>query len=164
MCLGWCYHAFPWNHLAVVSLAHLVVLSCSFVGQQMSWLWILPEFVQVLVLDLDQTIVHTPFEPLEQRALASYQDRGRVFDVALKGQTQPCMFCAPRAYLVQFFCKLYYKCHVMYCTAGSQQYGNDVISNLRAFMLGTPDLDDHQREWIMSITDPRCAEPVKAHV
>ena len=113
--------------------------------------------VQVLVIDLDHTIVHTPHGPAEQQALSAHLDNGRVFDVSAKQPAQQKMVCAPRTYLVNFFCDIFQKYHVMYCTAGSAQYGTDVVSSLQQYMLKTPDLDKRQRMWITKCTDPRYA-------
>ena len=110
--------------------------------------------VQVLVLDLDHTIVHTPRGPAGQQFLADYPKKGRVFEVSANKQQ---IFCAPRTYLVNFFCHIYQKYHVMYCTAGSDEYGNAVVKNLQKYMLSTPNLDDRFKKWIMNCTDPRCA-------
>lgn len=114
--------------------------------------------VQVLVLDLDQTIVHTPpHGSVEQQILAGYVDSGRVFNVNCKGPWHEKMVCAPRAYLVQFFTSLFQKYHVMYCTAGTAEYGIEVVRSLRAFMLDAAgaSLDEHQQRWITDCTDPR---------
>ena len=103
------------------------------------------------MLDLDQTIVHTPREAEGQQLLARYLDTGRVFVVGHHAE----LFCAPRTYLVQFFCDVFQKYHVLYCTAGDQQYGADVVRSLGKYMLSTPDLDERLQAWITECTDPR---------
>lgn len=113
-------------------------------------------FLQVLVLDLDRTIVHTP-KTSEQWYLETHQQSGRVIDIAIHNESSKRVLCAPRSQIRDFFCLIKDAYHVLYCTAGPQSDGVAVLKGLRNFMLRDGDLDDDMQRWIRVCTDERCA-------
>ena len=108
------------------------------------------------MLDLDRTIVHTP-KPSEQCYLGTYQQSGRVIDIAIHNESSQRVLCAPRSQIRDFFCLIKDVYHVLYCTAGQQSYGVAVLKCLRNFMLRGGDLDADMQKWIRGCTDERCA-------
>lgn len=112
--------------------------------------------MQVLVFDLDQTIVHTP-KPAEQHRLEAHQQSGRVIDIATQDENLKKQLCAPRSHILEFFCSIKDTHHVLYCTAGEHSYGVAVVKCLRDFMLRDGHLDDDMQHWIRDSTDERYA-------
>lgn len=112
--------------------------------------------MQVLVFDLDQTIVHTP-KPAEQHRLEAHQQSGRVIDIATQDENLKKQLCAPRSHILDFFCGIKDTHHVLYCTAGEHSYGVAVVQCLRDFMLRNDHLDDGTQNWIRDSTDARYA-------
>ena len=103
---------------------------------------------QVLVFDLDRTLVHTP-GPDEEHELEAHVGTGRAFDISLGNRTkQTRLVCAPRTNMMQFFLAIRNKFHVMYCTAGELRYGHAVLAGMREHMLKTMAPGDHNRKWI----------------
>ena len=114
----------------------------------------------MLVLDLDQTIVHTPSSE-QQHNLARYAEDGRVFDISHHDMTLDKALCAPRSHILEFFAAIRNKFHVMYCTAGTPSYGVAVVKGLRKFLLDGArqqqgGLDSGLQHWIEVCTDHRC--------
>lgn len=115
--------------------------------------------LQVLVLDLDHTIVHTP-EAADRRHFASSVEEERVFDISLFDKTLPRLLCAPRSHILEFFRTIMDKYYVVYCTAGTQSYGIAVLRGLRRFMLAGACRHEGRagnalRQWIESSTAER---------
>ena len=104
----------------------------------------------MLVLDLDQTIVHTP-DDAEAHLLGC--DASRVFDLSKIDSSLPELLCAPRTHIMQFFTAIKDKFHVMYCTAGTLPYGRAVVQGLQDFMLSNAAPEHHT--WIRHCTHHR---------
>ena len=115
------------------------------------------------MLDLDQTIVHTP-GIAEQHVLEQHVSSGRVFDVSVHHSTLQRLLCAPRSHILDFFSNIRNKFHVMYCTAGDQNYGEAVVKGLQDFMLARcreGRLDIGLQQWIKLCTDSRYCSSAK---
>ena len=86
--------------------------------------------LQVLVLDLDGTLIHTA----EGDERESFQNCQHAVELHVQGQHQS-LFCIPRARLLEFFLQVLGKYYIMFCTAGSPQYAEVVITKLRETLL-----------------------------
>ena len=98
----------------------------------------------MLVLDLDQTLLHSlPNSP------EHLQDRGSGHGIPLNLAEDPdTLFLVPRAKVQHFFKQIMWKYHVYFCTAGSQAYAEAVMETLCKHLLGEPNLSAREREWI----------------
>ena len=106
--------------------------------------------LQVLILDLDGTLVSA--EPDNQEAFRTCQ---HAVELHLRGPDKP-WFCVPRARLVEFFLKLIWKYHIMFCTAGMPDYAETVINKLRETLLVSSNLTERDRKRVSEAVDGRC--------
>ena len=104
--------------------------------------------MQVLVLDLDGTLVHTA----EGEARESFRSCEYAVELHLQDQDEP-WFCIPRARLLEFFVQVITKYHIMFCTAGLYHYAETVIEKLREALLNNADLTAQQQKRITHLVD-----------
>ena len=106
--------------------------------------------LQVLILDLDGTLVHTA----EGDERKSFQNCQHAVELHVQDQDQS-LFCIPRARLLEFFLQVIGKYYIMFCTAGSPQYAEVVITKLREALLSTDGLTPQQQDSITRSVKPR---------
>ena len=99
--------------------------------------------MQVLVLDLDQTLVHT----MEPGEVLLPDQSTRMFDVASHDSRRcsQARMCAPRANLLELYLAIKHRYIVYYLTAGEQQYGQRVVCGIREHLLADQQLSDSNR-------------------
>lgn len=109
-----------------------------------------------MVVDLDQTLVHTAETEEEKLQLQTGQHplnlQSNLLDLSphdhTPGKDLSNLLCIPRASLVGFFRAIRFRYTVFYLTAGTQEYGNAVVEAMREFLLKDNSLDDRDRCWI----------------
>ncbi len=106
--------------------------------------------LQVLVLDLDGTLIHTA----EGDERESFQNCQHAVELHVQDQDQS-LFCIPRARLLEFFLQVIGKYYIMFCTAGSPQYAEVVITKLRETLLSKDGLTLQQQDSITRSVKPR---------
>ena len=109
--------------------------------------------MQVLVFDLDQTLVHTVSAEKLPSHLA-LQASARMFDLFFHNKQFQAMLCVPRANLLEMFLTIKDRYEVYYLTAGDQQYGESVVHGMRQYLLADKQLPDSSRRWIAEAAKP----------
>ena len=99
--------------------------------------------LQVLVLDLDGTLIHTAAGDERE----SFQNCQHAVELYVQDQDQS-FFCIPRARLLEFSLEVLGKYYIMFCTAGSPQYAEVVTTVLRETLLSTGGLTLQQKDSI----------------
>ena len=115
----------------------------------------MPETLQVLVLDLDHTLVHTAETEAERaqlQAASAPASPHNLLDLSpydtSDRRSLSALLCIPRPSLVKFFRVIKNMYHVFYLTAGTQEYGCAVVNAMKAFLLKDGSLSDSEQRWI----------------
>lgn len=107
--------------------------------------------LQVLVLDLDETLVHsTQIEPHNQHLLRS----GPALAIHFNGEVEKLMV-TPRAHLLQFFRHIMHRYHVFFCTTGIQSYAEAVLEAICVSLLSDDSLTSEEKKWIDDVVHKR---------
>lgn len=110
------------------------------------------DVLQVLVLDLDGTLIHTA----DRNERESFRACEHAVELHIQDEPES-WFCIPRARLLEFFLQVVGKYHVMFCTAGAPQYARTVIDKLRETLLSNPDLTEQEQHSLQRSVDARYA-------
>ena len=143
--------------------ALVLVLSSSFLLAHVSCLlsyihqWLLNVSVcpavtlQVLVLDLDETLLRTmPYRPEHMEAWSSG------LGIMLKTTAgSDKLFTIPRANLLQFFRHIRNKYHIYFCTAGSHEYAREIMAVLQTHLVDQAGLTADEKGWILEHINER---------
>lgn len=100
--------------------------------------------LQVLVLDLDETLLRTM--RCKPENMEAWNSGLGIMLKTTAGSDK--LFTIPRANLLQFFRCIRNKYHIYFCTAGNHEYAQEVMRVLQTHLLEQVGLTPDEKGWI----------------